>query len=116
MTTVRGVGAAVCDEQWLAFGKRRDGMIHALDGGMWFHRHVFKGERMAHVVSSDKPRLLRTGWQIGLKAEWLQYKALKDPRTGTRLDAWHWDLRGWSLEAGERIVESSTVDDGEADR
>lgn len=104
MTAGRDVASISREERWLVFAKRRDGMVHALQGGMWFHRHVFKGESMAHVVSSDKERLLRTGWRIGMKAEWLQYKPLKDPRTGERVRAWHWDLRGWSLAAGERLV------------
>jgi hypothetical protein len=31
---------------------------------------------------------------VGLPARRLQYKPLKDPRTGVRRDAWHWDLVG----------------------
>jgi hypothetical protein len=79
-------------------------MIFALDGGLWFHRHTYYGEPMAHVVSSDKARLLSFGEELGMPSEWLQYKPLKDPRTGERVDAWHWDLRRWSLEAGLRLV------------
>ncbi len=116
MTATRGVLSITAEERWLVFGKRRDGMIHAMQGGMWFHRHVFEGEPMAHVVSSDKPRLLRTGLRIGMKAKWLQYKPLKDPRTGERLEAWHWDLRGWSLAAGEQIVAAGPSANGEANR
>ena len=114
MTSVRGVASITHAERWLVFGKRRDGMIHALEGGLWYHRHVLKGEPMAHVVSSDKQRLLRTGLRIGMKAKWLQYKLLKDPRTGERLEAWHWDLRGWSLAAGEQIVAMAPPANGEA--
>jgi hypothetical protein len=88
------------------FARRREGMIYALDGGMWFHRHSYNGEPMAHVVSSDKELLLRFGEEIGMLPEWLQYKRLRDPRTGKRVEAWHWDLRRWSLEAGLRMVES----------
>ena len=76
------------------FERRRDGMIHAMDGGLWLHRHVWKGRRMAHLVSTDKQRLLDYGAEVGIPAHRLQFKALKDPRTGERRDAWHWDLGG----------------------
>lgn len=74
------------------FERRRDGMIFAMDGGLWLHRHLFKGVPMAHLVSTDRQRLLEYGRQVGLAAERLQYKPLKDPRTGLRRPAWHWDL------------------------
>jgi hypothetical protein len=67
-------------------------MIHAMDGGLWLHRHVWKGHRMAHLVSTDRARLLAFGTAVGLPLERLQYKPLKDPRTGVRREAWHWDL------------------------
>jgi hypothetical protein len=79
---------------YLEFERRRDGMIHAMDGGLWLHRHVWRGERMAHLVSTDRERLLEYGRSVGLPARRLQYKPLKDPRTGVRRDAWHWDLVG----------------------
>jgi hypothetical protein len=81
------------------FAKRRDGMIHAMDGGLWLHRHVWKGRPMAHLVSTDRARLLDYGRRVGLPAERLQFKPLKDPRTGIRRDAWHWDLVGEFLPA-----------------
>lgn len=74
------------------FVRRRDGMIHAMDGGLWLHRHVWFGRPMAHLVSTDRERLLAYGVQVGLSANHLQFKPLKDPRTGERRDAWHWDL------------------------
>jgi hypothetical protein len=77
---------------WREFALRREGMIHAMDGGLWLHRHVWKGERMAHLVSTDRARLLAFGRAIDLPLERLQYKPLKDPRTGERREAWHWDL------------------------
>ena len=40
------------------FEARRDGMIHAMDGGLWLHRHVWKGRPMAHLVSTDREALL----------------------------------------------------------
>jgi hypothetical protein len=40
------------------FATRRAGMIHAMDGGLWLHRHVWKGRPMAHLVSTDRMRLL----------------------------------------------------------
>ena len=79
---------------WREFARRRDGMIHAMDGGLWLHRHVWKGRPMAHLVSTDQARLLAYGAAAGIPASRLQYKPLKDPRTGVRVDAWHWDLAG----------------------
>ena len=72
-------------------------MCHALDGGVWLHYHRWRGEPMAHVVSSDRARLLALGPTLGMKAEWLQFKPLKDPRTGQRVAAWHWDVVGERL-------------------
>ncbi len=76
------------------FAKRREGMIHAMDGGLWLHRHVWKGHAMVHMVSTDKERLLRYGAAIGMPARRLQHKPLRDPRTEIRVEAWHWDLGG----------------------
>jgi hypothetical protein len=76
------------------FRSRRDGMIHAIDGGLWLHRHVWNGRPMAHLVSTDRELLLAYGRRSGIPAERLQFKPLKDPRTGIRRDAWHWDLGG----------------------
>jgi hypothetical protein len=76
------------------FERRRDGMIFAMDGGLWLHRHVWKGHPMAHLVSTDRARLLAYGREVGLSPERLQFKPLKDPRTALRRDAWHWDLVG----------------------
>ena len=78
--------------EYLEFSSRREGMIHAMDGGLWLHRHVWKGTRMAHLVSTNRSLLLAYGRRVGLPASRLQFKALKDPRTGIRRDAWHWDL------------------------
>lgn len=92
---------------WTEFARRQDGMIHALAGGLWLHRHTLRGEPMAHLVSSDRELLYRAGGRLGMRKEWLQYKPLKYPPTGIRLEAWHWDLRGIFLEravalAGEK--------------
>ncbi len=76
------------------FDKRRSGMIYAMDGGLWLHRHVWRGRPMAHLVSTDRERLLAYGRAVGLLEDRLQFKPLKDPRTGIRRDAWHWDLVG----------------------
>lgn len=84
----------VRDVRTVEFTHRRDGMIHAMDGGLWLHRHTWKGHAMAHLVSTDRGRLLAYGAMVGLPADRLQYKPLKDPRTGRRQDAWHWDLVG----------------------
>jgi len=79
---------------WREFALRRDGMLHAMDGGLWLHRHVWKGTPMAHLVSTDRAALLAYGATAGLPPERLQYKPLKDPRTHVRRPAWHWDLVG----------------------
>ena len=76
------------------FARRQDGMRHAMRGGLWLHRHVWKGTPMAHLVSTDRARLLAYGRQVGLPASRLQYKPLKDPDSGERREAWHWDLVG----------------------
>jgi hypothetical protein len=76
------------------FTSRREGMIYAMDGGLWLHRHVWRGRPMAHLVSTDKAKLLAYGARVGLRAERLQHKPLKDPRTGVMREAWHWDLGG----------------------
>lgn len=76
------------------FLKRRDGMIHAMDGGLWLHRHVWQGRPMVHLVSTDRERLLEYGRALGIPETRIQFKPLKDPRTELRRDAWHWDLGG----------------------
>jgi hypothetical protein len=54
---------------------------------------------MAHLVSTDRARLLEYGAAVGLLPGRLQFKPLRDPRTGQRRDAWHWDLGGPYLPA-----------------
>lgn len=76
------------------FHKRLDGMIHAMDGGLWLHRHVWKGRPMVHMVSSDRDRLIAYGTALGMPLTRLQCKPLRDPRTRERRNAWHWDLGG----------------------
>jgi len=49
---------------------------------------------MAHLVSVDRTLLLEYGRAVGIPEDRLQFKPLKDPRTGVRRDAWHWDLVG----------------------
>ena len=94
----------MADVRPLEFAMRREGMEHALDGGLWFHRHVYNGELMAHMVSSDKQLLLWVGRLLGMQPQWLQYKPLKHPRSSRRVPAWHWDLRGQYLDAGSELV------------
>ncbi|PYO68222.1 MAG: hypothetical protein DMD69_07195 [Gemmatimonadetes bacterium] len=77
-------------------------MCFALDGGVWLHRHRLRDEPMVHLVSADKDRLLALGAELGMRPEWLQYKPLKDPRTGQRVPAWHWDLWGSRLRELDR--------------
>jgi hypothetical protein len=77
-------------------------MIHAMDGGLWLHRHRWFGKPMAHLVSTDRERLLAYGSAVGLPADRLQFKRLRDPRTEIRRDAWHWDLVGKFLPPGDK--------------
>ncbi|MGH7606512.1 MAG: hypothetical protein ACREME_04150 [Gemmatimonadales bacterium] len=72
-------------------------MIFALSGGVWLHRHKIGDEPMVHLVSSDRDSLLAVGRWLDLDPDWLQYKPLKDPRTGQRIAAWHWDVWGERL-------------------
>ncbi len=67
---------------------------------------------MAHLVSTDRERLLAYGRDAGIPAARLQWKPLKDPRTGVRVDAWHWDLGGPFLPPVTRPsrVESNAAD------
>jgi hypothetical protein len=69
-------------------------MIYAMDGGLWLHHHVWQQRPMAHLISTDKHKLIAYGHCVGLPQERLQYHPLKDPRSGVRRDAWHWDLGG----------------------
>jgi len=97
---VRGTVHSPNDESDVReFKLRRDGMIYAMDGGLWLHHHVWRGRPMAHLISTDRAKLLSVGWRLGLKEEQLQYRPLKDPRTGQRREAWHWDLGGSYLRA-----------------
>ena len=63
-------------------------------GGLWLHRHTWKGHTMAHLVSSDRGSLERVGLSLGLHPARLQYRPLRDPKSGVREPAWHWDLVG----------------------
>lgn len=85
-------GALLLD--WEEFADRRAGMIHAMSGGLWLHRHLWFGRHLAHLVSSDRDLLLAWGRRVGMRDEGLQHHPLKDPRDGMRRDAWHLDLGG----------------------
>ena len=63
-----------------------------MSGGLWLHRHIWKGRPMAHLVSTDRAHLIDYGRAVGLNPDRLQFKPLRDPRDGERRDAWHWDL------------------------
>ena len=82
---------------WREFEKRKEGMIYGLSGGLWLHRWSIRGRPMAHLVSSDRELLLQWGAANGMDPGWIQYHPLKDPRTGRRVEAWHWDLLGDKL-------------------
>jgi hypothetical protein len=57
---------------------------------------------MVHLVSADRERLLALGPSLDLHPSWLQYKPLRDPRTGERVPAWHWDVWGDRMARLER--------------
>jgi hypothetical protein len=59
---------------------------------------------MAHLVSSDRALLLKAGERLEVHPRWLQYKPLKNPDTGVRVEAWHWDLRREYLERGITLL------------
>ena len=85
-------------------------MVHAMEGGLWLHRHVWKGCEMAHLVSVDRERLLEYGRRVGLPLHRLQFKPLKDPRDGVRREAWHWDLVGSFLPEPSEDVSGRETD------
>ncbi|MEP6765099.1 MAG: hypothetical protein ABJB66_12340 [Gemmatimonadaceae bacterium] len=94
------------------FVKRKDGMEHAMDGGLWLHRHVWLGRAMVHLVSTNRERLLQYGRSVGIPASRLQFKPLRDPRTEIRRDAWHWDLGGPVLPpTDERLFQTRSLSD-----
>lgn len=79
---------------WREFGHWRRGMEYAVDGGLWLHRFALNGEAWAHLVSTDQEALLAAGHVLGMPARAaLQYRPVRDPRTGERVEAWHWDLK-----------------------
>lgn len=86
--------ASALAEGWVEFLHRREGMIHAMSGGLWLHRHIWLGRPMAHLVSSSRAQLLAWGDRVGMPRDRLQHHPLKDPRDGVRREAWHWDLAG----------------------
>jgi hypothetical protein len=90
--------------QWYRFRLWRDGVVHALEGGLWLHPFELRGECWAHLVSADRQALLRVGERLAMSPEWLQYRPLKHPATGIREPAWHWDLRGPRLDLALRLV------------
>ena len=79
-------------------------MIYALDGGVWLHHHRIDDEPMIHLVSGRREPLLAVGERLSLDPAWLQYKPLKDPRSGVRVEAWHWDLWGDPLRRLEEML------------
>lgn len=99
MTDEASVHLETVELWYVEFARRREGMIHAMEGGLWLHRHIWKGHPMAHLVSTNRGRLLLYGAAVGLSVERLQFKPLKDPRDGIRRDTWHWDLVGRFLPA-----------------
>ena len=93
---------------WYRFRLWREGVLHALEGGLWLHPFELRGERWAHLVSADREVLLRAGDRLDMPPEWLQYRPLKHPATGIRVPAWHWDLRGPRLDLALRLAGQRT--------
>lgn len=89
---------------WREFRLWREGVRHALAGGLWLHRFVLRGERWAHLVSADREALLVAGARLAMSERWLQYRPIKHPNSGRRVPAWHWDLRGDRLEQALRLA------------
>jgi hypothetical protein len=89
--------------EWREFALWREGVVHALDGGLWLHRFTLRGEPWAHLVSADRAALIAAGRLLEMPPYWLQYRPLRDPRSELRADAWHWDLRR------ERLVRAITL-------
>ena len=89
---------------WCQFQLWREGLQHALEGGLWLHPFELYGERWAHLVSANRDALLLAGDRLDMRAEWLQYRPLKHPATGMRMPAWHWDLRGPRLDLALRLA------------
>ena len=85
------------DGGWAQYVLWREGVTHALRGGLWLHQFTLRDEAWAHLVSADRSALLRAGEKLGMCEEWLQFRPLKDPATGEPIPAWHWDLRGERL-------------------
>ena len=77
-----------------------------MDGGVWLHRHRIHDEPMIHLVSTRREPLFFVGDRLDLDPAWLQYKPLKDPRTGVRVEAWHWDLWGEPMRRLETLLEA----------
>jgi hypothetical protein len=90
---------------WREFALWREGVRHALDGGLWLHRFALDGEPWAHLVSADRAALLAAGRVLDMPARWLQYRPLKDPLSAERVDAWHWDLRRDRLERAVALAQ-----------
>ena len=58
---------------------------------------VTEASRPRRMKNVPKPSGTSPRWTsaaIGISASRLQFKPLKDPRTGERVEAWHWDLAG----------------------
>ncbi len=90
---------------WRKYRLWRHGVLHALDGGLWLHPFVLRGEQWAHLVSADREALLTAGLMLDMTERWLQYRPLKHPETGRRMPAWHWDLKGDRLLRAQRLAE-----------
>ncbi|GIW10691.1 MAG: nicotinate-nucleotide--dimethylbenzimidazole phosphoribosyltransferase [Dehalococcoidia bacterium] len=78
------------------FARRREGYLHALEGGIWDDpfRHV-DGRRYRHIVSTDLGRLIAWAEARGISRSRIVRRDLRDyRRNGERVVAWHIDLGG----------------------
>jgi hypothetical protein len=90
---------------WREFRLWRDGVQHALAGGLWLHRFVLRDEPWAHLVSGDRAAALAAGRRLECAERWLQFRPIRDPATWERVAAWHWYLRGDRLTRALALAE-----------
>lgn len=78
------------------FPKRRQGYLHALDGGIWDDPfHHADGQRYRHIVSTDLERLVAWAEARGISRSRIVRRDLRDFRNNReRVAAWHIDLGG----------------------
>lgn len=84
------------ESQARRFARRRDGYIHALNGGIWDDPFRWSnGSEYRHIVSTNYALLAAWCTEHGLPVSFIQRRDLRDVRNGwERVQAWHVDLGG----------------------